>query len=713
MKYCLLLSALLAVFFCTSSPILPQTQDLDKSFSEIIVKIDTNTYRFTELLPHFKDASLIPFYYRHENEIAIIDLIPQPGLDLELMSVNATPDISVLWFEKVTPENFFRIYLRFERITKGNFFNLELKVKRTSGEIQTHRLELQPVAPMLINILNFSEEIFIGEEAVFELNTHLPDNIVARPGWIQKDDFQYRITRDAGRVYLHLTAFNTGRQRFKFEFELFKPIMDSRGKFNYKYEIETSVVNVRASRLAFLSVDPREIIMDDDSRLKGVEIQMDNHRMLQLNKTYRVEAQEETGGALIAEIFTRSYLANNKVLALLRPYNFHTSRDGYLYIKDGDQPRYLTNFSVIPQTVITSVRIMREGRDWTDQLRVNPNETVFVRINGQSLEKSLITFDVPGGRVMDTIRWSDVEAEFRMFIPMEIPKTRVNLMVNNKPSGHALTVTEYQRPRQFDFIRINYGERPQVFDEISGPIFYESTIRDITINFDRWKIDQGGNLYGKQYLDIEVRILGPRGELLETFRLNGVAICPAENSLRYQYYNRNDCRSQEISLNQQLSRKTYSWEIWSRAVITVSHSADRYTTELQRKTVEIILQRPLRFDVDVSFPAGLLIIRPEDDRIGNLSGISMAMIAQFSFYQKNKIAAMKPYKVGAGFLALNAFNFSESANIYRDMGIVVIGSIFPTRRDTRMSFPLYVGGGYFLNQKEWFMLLGPGIRVSF
>lgn len=713
MKFCLLPSALLLAFVASTHLSFSQTQDIEKSFREIIIKIDTNTYRFSELSPQLKDAVLIPFNYRHEQEVVVIDLIPDSGQQTELLSVNAAPDISVLWFEKVEPENFFRIYLRFERITKGNFFNLELKVKNPAGETVTHRLELQPVAPMLIHISNFSEEIFIGEEAIYELNTHLPDNIVARPGWVIKEDFQYRVTRDAGKVFLHLTALNTGRQRFRFELELFKPMMDHRGKFTYKYEIETPMVQVRTSRLAFLAVDPREIIMDDDSRLKGVEIQIDNHRLLQLNKTYRIEAQEETGGALIAEIFTRSYLANNRVLALLRPYNFHASRDGYLYVKDGDQPRFLTNFSVIPQTVISSVRIMREGRDWSDQLRVNPNETVIVRINGQSLEKSSISFDVPGGRVMDTIRWSDVEAEFRMYIPMEIPKTRVNLMVNNKPSGHAITVAEYQRPRQFDFITINYGERPQVFADITGPIFYESSIRDITINFDRWKIDEGGNLHGKQYLDIEVRILGSRGELLETFRLNGVAVCPAENSLRHQYYSRNDCRSQEISLNQQLSRKTYSWDIWSRAVITISHSSDRYSTELQRKTVEIILQRPLRFDVDVSFPAGLLIIRPEDDRIGNLSGISMAMIAQFSFYQREKIAAMKPYKIGAGFLALNAFNFSESTNIYRDMGIVVIGSIFPTRRDTRMSFPLYVGGGYFLNQKEWFMLLGPGIRVSF
>ena len=46
------------------------------------------------------------------------------------------------------------------------------------------------------------------------------------------------------------------------------------------------------------------------------------------------------------------------------------------------------------------------------------------------------------------------------------------------------------------------------------------------------------------------------------------------------------------------------------------------------------------------------------------------------------------------------------------MSIVVIGSIYPTRKDVKLSFPLYLGGGYMLNKGKWFVLLGPGIRVS-
>ena len=88
----------------------------------------------------------------------------------------------------------------------------------------------------------------------------------------------------------------------------------------------------------------------------------------------------------------------------------------------------------------------------------------------------------------------------------------------------------------------------------------------------------------------------------------------------------------------------------------------------------------------------------------------MAMIAQFSFYDPERIGKFKPYKVGAGFLALNAFNFNEGAD--RDVAIVVLGSLYPTRKDVKLTFPLYFGGGYFLGAKKLFVLVGPGIRIS-
>ena len=101
-----------------------------------------------------------------------------------------------------------------------------------------------------------------------------------------------------------------------------------------------------------------------------------------------------------------------------------------------------------------------------------------------------------------------------------------------------------------------------------------------------------------------------------------------------------------------------------------------------------------------------------EDGFPNLGGISLAMIAQFSFYEPQKIRVEKPYKIGAGFIALNALNFSQNSQD-RDLGVLVLGSVYPLKSTRKLSFPLYMGFGYFLNQSKLFYLIGPGIRINF
>ena len=114
----------------------------------------------------------------------------------------------------------------------------------------------------------------------------------------------------------------------------------------------------------------------------------------------------------------------------------------------------------------------------------------------------------------------------------------------------------------------------------------------------------------------------------------------------------------------------------------------------------------------MSFPAGLLIKKMNQSGLGNFGGISMAVVAQCSFYDKNKINHIRPYKFGAGFLAINAFNYSKDAT-NRDMGVVFMGTLNPMNPDRKLSFPIYLGGGYLLSGKTWFWLIGPGISIQF
>jgi hypothetical protein len=96
----------------------------------------------------------------------------------------------------------------------------------------------------------------------------------------------------------------------------------------------------------------------------------------------------------------------------------------------------------------------------------------------------------------------------------------------------------------------------------------------------------------------------------------------------------------------------------------------------------------------------------------SFGGISLATLAQLSFYAPDRINRLRPYRIGAGFVALNAFNLSNNANVERDLGLVVIGSVVPVRTGARLTFPLYLGGGYLLTRGTPFLLFGPGIGVT-
>ena len=214
---------------------------------------------------------------------------------------------------------------------------------------------------------------------------------------------------------------------------------------------------------------------------------------------------------------------------------------------------------------------------------------------------------------------------------------------------------------------------------------------------------------------MDITITGRRDELLEVKNIDNIVICPGITSPRSEFFYSCDCGTNQFDLNKYFRKKTANLDIWSTVKLRVSNQSNKYGSGIITQEVDLILRRAYSFDLEVSFPAGLITVSKADtasgdDRLGQLTGISLAMIAQFTFYHPEKINVQRPYKVGAGFLALNLFNFSdESAN--RDIGIVVLGSLYPTTKDVKLTFPLYFGGGYQLKNQKWFLLLGPGIRI--
>ena len=249
---------------------------------------------------------------------------------------------------------------------------------------------------------------------------------------------------------------------------------------------------------------------------------------------------------------------------------------------------------------------------------------------------------------------------------------------------------------------------------LDKPIYYEKTITDLVIKFDENRIDFSNKLFGKQFLEIDIKIKNKAGNIVELYEFEDIIVCPGTFSPRGDRYDKSDCTSNTISLNNFIKNKTSQLPEWAQIELDIKHKDNAYEAIRFNRKVAIVLKRTNSYDIDVSFPAGLLVLKfDEQSDFANFGGVSLAMMAQMSFYQPGKFAEYRPYKIGAGFIFLNAFSFDENDSRGRDVGLVVLGSVYPISREKKLTFPLYAGFGYFLQEKIPFFMLGPGIQVRF
>ncbi len=684
-------------------------------FRDVILKIDTSNYLLSTHSVIFNGEPQLAFPYSRESLVTEVILLPETKLQEIRLAPSA--DFSLIDSIVLVNQEYYKLKVRFKNLNAAQFLNFTFVVKTPEAqEPRTEIIKLFPYTQTTARLFQDDTELFIGEEKVFEITTNNLANLKYPLDWVKTDGLDYRLSERNGILQLHVIPASLGKRTLRLTLQTQRPSLTAAGKITYELPVIEQTFNVKGSRLRFLSTDKKEVVYDEVARTKGIELLVENNWALALQKTYRIEDQEQPGGMLVAELFTRNHVANGKVLCWLRVFNFHRISEGYLYLKDGDQARFITNFAVIPKTTIKTVAVMHEGGDWTTNLSVNPGEAFSLRIEGEGLQKGQFHFDGIPEVSADSTLLSEEAAVFRLRVPVNISQKKIGIYNRTASTGYALTVKEHQRPRPLDFVYVNYGENPKKISGVAdGPIFYEHVMKDLVLSFTPNTIDQERKLYGRQYLTIQVRVTNNRNELIDQRTIENVVICPGDNSVRAAFYSDQSCTYGEISLNNYLGRKTYDLNEWSKVEVTISHDKTKYGGEGYSKKVEIVLRRRVKFDTEVSFPAGLLVKHQNTEGYGSFGGISMAMIAQFSFYHPEKINRYRPYKIGAGFLALNAFNFSSSATVQRDLGLVVIGSLYPTTRDTKLSFPLYLGGGYFISKSKdpWFYFLGPGIQVRF
>jgi len=677
---------------------------------EASLRTDTATYLLSRHVVAVQGTPTFYFWFRRDDETVELRLYPANSKPLKL---RRNPDYQQLDSLTKEDDGAFRTRLKFQNLTTNNFLRLVLEQLADSAGREPRRqvVPLLPLARTTVALRVADDELFVGEEKVFELTSSNARNVHATGEWVRGTDFDYRLVAEAsGALRLHVLPNQLGASTLVVKLQTERPTLLPGGRLSYQLPVLKQAFNVKGSRLRFLSPDQRSVTMDDLSRRRGVELILDNGRSFDLHRTYRIEDQEEPGGTLIAEVYTRQYLSNDRVLCYFRPYNTHRQTAGYLYIKENDAPRYITNLDITPQTVIRNVQVLHRGGEWTTNLGVSPGETVDVRLEGEGLQKARVSFeDLPVIPSDSSVR-TDARLVYRVKVPVNFDKRKSTIYNAGQATGYSLSIREFQRPHPLDFVTVSYGEAARTVSRLDGPVLYDGIIRDVVFQFNPNGIDKADQLFGKQYLSFEIRTLNSKGELVEMRTVDNIVICPGDKSPRAAFYADKQCRTDPFSLNSVLGRKTYDLDEWSRIQVTVKHQPGQYTESGYTQTVELVLKRNYKFDIDVSFPAGLLTRKQGESSYGDLGGISLATLAQFSFYSPKKINRLRPYKIGAGFVALNAFNLgSSTAN--RDLGVVILGSVYPTRREAKFTFPLYLGGGFLLGTSKWFYMLGPGIGV--
>ncbi|WP_324677999.1 hypothetical protein [Hymenobacter sp. GOD-10R] len=710
-------SLLLFVSFATQAQTAfsTQTQTPGPLLRDLTLRIDTASYALSRNTIAVQGEPNLYFYYQKEDETAELQIYPTVFRANAPLRLIRSADFQLVDSVTAVNNSYYRAKIRFKELTAARFLRLSfVQVGDTAGRgLQTQSVNLLPVTRTTVELRVNDPELYIGEEKVFELRSNNPINVRTSPEWTRGQDIDYRVTQEKGLLRLHVLPNSLGSRVLTARVQTERPFLtDNNRRLSNSLPPLRQEFTVKASRLRFLNVDKKEVTIDDISRRRGAEIILDNGRSFELRRTYRIEDQEEPGGTLIAELFTRSYLTNDRVLCWVRVYNTHRLTDSYLYIKENDQAKYITNFTVAPKTAINAVSVRHRGGDWVSNTGVSPGETVDVRLEGESLGRARFHFEDVQVVPSDSSTRTDVAVVYRIQVPVTIDKRRITIYNNGQPTGQSLAVREFQRPHPLDFINVTFGESPRPVTRLNGPVLYNRTISDVVFSFNTAGIDSDKQLYGKQYLIFDIRTQNAKGELIEMRTVDNVVVCPDESSVRAAFYQDKLCQVGNISLNNLLSsRKTYSLDDWSTIIITVRHNQAQYQEPGFTQKLELVLQRRVKFDIDISFPGGLLTKYRDESSFTSFGGISLASLAQFSFYHPTKINKLRPYKIGAGFVALNAFNLSENSDVRRDLGIVILGSVYPTRADAKLTFPLYLGGGYLMNKRAPFFLFGPGIGI--
>ncbi len=172
----------------------------------------------------FNNERCLYFTYHDENAIAEIALYPLSSQQSDTVALLPAGDYFLMDSLQYY-DNAWRCKIGFRNLTRSQFLKLQFRIRGSEGK-KLAIIRLLPCTYTTISMKPNIDELFIGEEKIFDLVTNHADNIRYSMDWTSGQPIDYRIEKVGDQFRLHVMPNELGYHKIRLSFQTEKPFVD-------------------------------------------------------------------------------------------------------------------------------------------------------------------------------------------------------------------------------------------------------------------------------------------------------------------------------------------------------------------------------------------------------------------------------------------------------------------------------------------------------
>ncbi|NJK93978.1 MAG: hypothetical protein HC905_02760 [Bacteroidales bacterium] len=177
------------------------SQESVKLIRDLSLKIDTGRYYLSRHTVDQNGERKLYFSFQREDEVCELNIYPADKDKIKGIQLLGAADFVTLDSLVFVNNEYYRIRLRFVNLFKSQFLNFTFSANVEGVEKPVlEEVKLLPFTQTKLAFGPVNDDLFIGEEKVFELITNNLKNIRITNEWSKDQDINYRVVEENGKT---------------------------------------------------------------------------------------------------------------------------------------------------------------------------------------------------------------------------------------------------------------------------------------------------------------------------------------------------------------------------------------------------------------------------------------------------------------------------------------------------------------------------------